>query len=89
MGVPISKPIPVHNDNKSNLTLHSKDNVNFKGRSKYISRKYFSVFEHVDSGELKLIWTGTDDLVADFLTKAVHGGKFKKFKIEIGLLSAN
>ena len=89
MGVPISKPIPVHNDNKSNLTLHSKDNVNFKGRSKYISRKYFSVFEHVDSGELKLIWTGTDDLVADFLTKAVHGGKFKKFKIEIGLHSAN
>ena len=88
MGVPLSKPVPIHNDNKSNLMLHSKDNVNFKGRSKYISRKYFSVFEHVDSGELKLIWTGTDDLVADFLTKAVHGGKFKKFKIEIGLHGA-
>ena len=50
MGVPLSKPVPIHNDNKSNLMLHSKDNVNFKGRSKYISRKYFSVFEHVDSG---------------------------------------
>ena len=87
MGVHISKPISVHNDNRSNLTLHSKDVVNFKGRSKYISRKYFSVFEHVESGELKLIWTGTDDLVADFLTKAVQGGKFKKFKIEIGLHS--
>ena len=89
MGVHITKPISVHNDNKSNLTLHSKDVVNFKGRSKYISRKYFSVFEHVESGELKLIWTGTDDLVADFLTKAVQGGKFKKFKLEIGLHSTN
>jgi hypothetical protein len=85
MSVPISKPIPVHNDNKSNLILNSKDNINFKGRSKYISRKYFSVFEHVDNGSLKLVWTGTDDLVADFLTKAVTGGKQKKFKIAIGL----
>ena len=89
MGVQISKPVSVHNDNQSNLTLHSKDVVNFKGRSKYISRKYFSVFEHIESGELKLVWTGTDDLVADFLTKAIHGGKFKKFKIQIGLRSEN
>ncbi len=66
MGVPISKPIPVHDDNKSNLMLHSKDRVNFKGRSKHISRKYFGVFEHVDSRKLKLFWTGTDDLVTDY-----------------------
>ena len=85
MGVHISKPVPVCNDNKSHLSLNSKDVVNFKGRSKYISKKFFSVFEHVESGELKLVWTGTDDLVADFLTKAIHGGKFKKFKIEMGL----
>jgi hypothetical protein len=52
--------------NKSNLMMHSKDRVNFKGRSKHISRKYFGVFEHVDSRELKLFWTGTDDLVAVF-----------------------
>lgn len=87
MGVHIPKPVSVHNDNKSNITIHSKDVINFKGRSKYIARKFFSVFEHVESGELKLVWTGTDDLVADFLTKAIHGGKFKKFKIEMGLQS--
>ena len=85
MGIPVVKPINIHNDNKANITLNSKSIVNFKGRSKYISRKYFSVYEHVESGEVKLIWTGTDDLVADFLTKAIHGGKFHKFKIEIGL----
>ena len=85
MGIPVIKPINIHNDNRANITLNSKSIVNFKGRSKYISRKYFSVYEHVESGEVKLIWTGTDDLVADFLTKAIHGGKFHKFKIEIGL----
>lgn len=87
MGMDIAKPIPVHNDNRSNLLLHSKDHVNFKGRSKYISRKYFSVYEHVENGTLSLVWTGTDDLVADFLTKAIQGGKFKKFKVMIGLSS--
>ena len=85
IGVEVQKPVPVHNDNKSNLLLHSKDHVNFKGRSKYIARKYFSVFEHVEDGTLSLVWTGTDDLVADFLTKAIKGGKFSKFKIQIGL----
>ena len=85
IGVRIQKPVEVHNDNQSNLILHSKDHINFKGKSKYIARKYFSVFEHVEDGTLKLVWTGTDNLVADFLTKAVQGGKFKKFKITIGL----
>ena len=45
------------------------------------------MYEHVEDGTIKLIWTGTDDLVADFLTKAVHGNKQRKFKIEIGLHS--
>ena len=29
------------------------------------------------------------DLVADFLTEVIQGGKLKKFKIEIGLRSEN
>jgi hypothetical protein len=82
IGIDVPKPVPVHNDNKSNLMLHSKDHINFKGRSKYIARKYFSVFEHVEDGTLSLVWTGTDDLVADFLTKAIKGGRFEKFKIQ-------
>lgn len=28
-------------------------------------------------------WTGTDDMIADVLTKAILGNKFKKFKIHL------
>ena len=30
-----------------------------------------------------LEWTGTDDMIADVLTKAILGNKFKKFKIQL------
>ena len=84
MGVHFNSPVDVHNDNEAAIRLNSQEKVNFKGRSKYIARKFFSIFEHVEEGKLRLLWTGTDDLVADFLTKAITGGKFTKFRIKIG-----
>ena len=57
--------------------------MNFRGRSKFIDRKYFSVYEYVQSGELELVFTGTDEMISDFLTKALNGSKFRKFKVLI------
>ena len=89
MGIHFHSPVDVHNDNEAAIRLNSQEKVNFKGRSKYIARKFFSIFEHVEEGKLRLLWTGTDDLVADFLTKAITGGKFTKFRIKIGLSQAD
>ena len=88
LNVHIHKPVAVHNDNEAAIRLNSQEKVNFKGRSKYIARKFFSIFEHIEDGTLQLIWTGTDDLVADFLTKAIIGGKFSKFRIKMGFSSS-
>ena len=76
-------PVTVYQDNKAAITLSSSEPVNFRGRSKYINRKYFSVHEHVASGRIQLVYCGTDDMVADFLTKSLMGAKFRKFRIAL------
>jgi hypothetical protein len=82
MGYP-QMGVPVKQDNQATIRMSSQKQVNFKGRSKYINRKYFSVHEHVESGELDMVYVGTDDNIADFLTKALMGSKFKRFRIDI------
>ena len=63
--------------------MSSIEGNSFKGRSKFINRKYFSVHEHVENGDIRLVYVGTDHNVSDFLTKALVGGKFKKFRVDI------
>ena len=75
--------IKVFEDNQAAIRMSKERPVNFKGRSKFIDRKYFGVHSYVESGKLELVFVGTDDNVADFLTKALSGGKFKKFRLSI------
>jgi len=74
-------PVQVGQDNKAAILLSQSDPVNFRGRSKFINRMYFSVYEHVESGAVELVHVGTDDTVSDFLTKALIGERFRKFKV--------
>ena len=78
-----NKPTTIYNDNEATIRMNSVPIVNFAGRSKYIARKYFSVYEHVENGSVILKWIGTDDMIADVLTKAIMGNKFRKFKIHL------
>ena len=55
LGVTDVRPATVYEDNQAAITMSTTDVVNFKGRSKYINRKYFSIFEHVQSGEAKIV----------------------------------
>ena len=83
LNVKYDKPTVIHDDNEATIRLNSVPVVNFSGRSKYIARKYFSVYEHVENGSVILRWTGTDDMIADVLTKSIIGNKYKKFKIHL------
>ena len=83
IGYKVNGKIKIQQDNKACILLSSDNPVNFKGRSKFIDRKYFSVYEQVQSGKVELVFTGTDDMVSDFLTKALNGGKYRKFKVEV------
>lgn len=79
----IQQGVPVYQDNQAVIKLSNEEPVNFKGRSKFINRKYFSVHEHVENGEIKLVYVGTDKNVSDFLTKSHQGNKFKRFRIDV------
>ena len=75
--------VPVQQDNQAVIKLSNSEPINFKGRSKFINRKYFSVHEYVTNGDIELIYVGTDTNVADFLTKSLSGTKFRRFRIDI------
>lgn len=83
MGMKAEQEIEIQQDNQACIQLSSQNPVNFRGRSKFIDRKYFSVYEYVRSGEVKLVFTGTDDMISDFLTKALNGSKYRRFKVMI------
>ena len=70
-------------DNQAAIKLSMDKPVNFKGRSRFIKRKYFEIYEYVQQGDIELVYLGTDSMIADFLTKVLVGGKFEKFKIAI------
>ena len=82
LGFP-QRGVVVNEDNTAVIQMTNSEQVNFKGRSKFINRKYFSVHQYVESGELKLVHIGTDLNIADFLTKALLGEKFGRFRIGI------
>ena len=76
------KPIDVYQDNLSSI-ISSEESLNFHGRSKFINRKYFGIFEKIEDGTIQLVHIGTEDMIADILTKALVGKKFKSFTIAL------
>ena len=54
-----------------------------------MNRALFKVNENVEAGEIVMIYENTEDLVADFLTKAVHGERFKIFRARVLGMSNN
>ena len=83
LGVKTEYPIDVYQDNKSTIQMASNETVNFRGRSKFIDRKYFSVYQHVENNKINLVYVGTEAMVADFFTKAIVGNKFDSLKFSI------
>ena len=77
------KPVLTYQDNMSSIALSSKESINFRGNSKFINRKYFGVYEHIENGDVILTHIGTENMIADVLTKALCGEKFRRFSIAL------
>jgi hypothetical protein len=77
------RPVETFQDNLSCIALSSAPILNFSGRSKFINRKLFGIYEHLEQGDAILTHVGTDDMIADVLTKAIVGSKFRKFTIAL------
>ncbi len=77
------RPAEIFQDNKSAITMSSTEALNFAGRSKFINRKYFGIYEKIEDGSIKLTLVCTHDMIADALTKALVGKQFCNFSIRL------
>ena len=70
------KVIEMGVDNMCSMRLLEQGTGSFK-RAKHIKVRFFWLKDLIDDGEIILIYVPSEELVADMLTKATTGAKFK------------
>ena len=71
------KPVPIQQDNTSTIIL-SKRGPGF-GKSRYLNVAYFYVKQFIDRGDVELIKTDSNEMIADGFTKALPKEQFREF----------
>jgi hypothetical protein len=74
--------IKLFQDNKSAITLAEKG-WSSAGRTKHVDIKYFWIKEKIQEKLVMIEHIGTDDMLADILTKALPNEKFAKFSFQL------
>ena len=72
----------IYEDNKAVLEYIAHGGP-IHARTRYIGVKLYFTKEHVDSGELEVIWCKSEDMIADLMTKPVVGALFIKLRDQI------
>ena len=78
-----SSPPTLKMDNQSAIAL-SKNSV-LDDRSKHIDTRFHYIRECVDNGAVRLAYAGTQEQLADILTKALGKDRFQKLRELIGV----
>jgi hypothetical protein len=81
-----SSPTTLFSDNKSAIALAKEHQ--YHARTKHIDIRYHFIQYIIANGSIHLIYSPTDDMVADTLTKPLPSVKAKHFAAELGLRSA-
>ena len=76
-GVQIGAAI-VYQDNMSTIFLANKGRSTSE-RSRHIKIRYFFVTHYINEHEIDLKYLPTGEMIADILTKPLHGALFSKF----------
>lgn len=77
------KPIRVICDNSSAINLAEREG--YRPRSKHIDVRYHHLRENVKDGVIEIVHIGTNEMIADSLTKPVFGGKTEFCSQKMGL----
>uniref|UniRef100_A0AAV1VJC0 Reverse transcriptase Ty1/copia-type domain-containing protein n=1 Tax=Peronospora matthiolae TaxID=2874970 RepID=A0AAV1VJC0_9STRA len=73
----------IHEDNQSCIKI-TKNPVNH-GRAKHIDVKYHHIRDEVKRGEVKLKYCETAVMLADIMTKGLHGPRHKEMTATLGI----
>ena len=82
--LPVELPIPIYADNQGAQSVAT--DKKFRVRTKHIAVPYHFQRQAIEDGTVKLIYTSTNDMAADGLTKALNAQAFKKFKRLLGMI---
>ncbi len=70
----------VYQDNTSSIKLEENGKESSGKRTRHFDIKYFYVTDLVGRNEVKIEYCSTDEMIADYMTKPLVGGKFKLFR---------
>ncbi len=49
-------------------------------RTRHMNIHYFNITDWVEKGEAEIMWVPHEDMIADYLTKALQGAEFRCFR---------
>jgi hypothetical protein len=81
-GYPIKQNI-LYQDNRSAMLLESNGRKSAGKRSRHLNIRFFFVTNLKEKKEISIQYCPTDDMIADYMTKPLHGEKFRKFRQQI------
>jgi hypothetical protein len=70
-------------DNKSAIQIENNGRKSTSKRSRHLNIRYFFINDQKEKGNIKIEFCPTDNMIGDYMTKPLHGRKFKKFRQEI------
>ena len=83
IGILVESSSPLYIDNQSALTVAK--NPEHHGRMKHLDLRYYWLRDVVDAGTISPIYTPTNAMPADLLTKALPKAKVEEFRHMMGL----
>ena len=72
-------PAIVYQDNQSTMCLANKGRSTSE-RTRHVKIRYFFIKHYIDANEIKIEYLPTGEMVADLLTKPLHGALFLTFR---------
>lgn len=72
-------PAQVHQDNQSTIVLANKGRST-TNRTRHVSIRYFFVKDRIESKDIKVVYTGTEKMIADFFSKPLQGHAFESHR---------
>jgi hypothetical protein len=76
----VKSGITIHQDNMSTMLLAKNGRASSSKRTRHINIRYYFITDRIGRHEVQVKYCPTDDMIADFYTKPLNGGKFRKFR---------
>ena len=68
----------IKQDNKSAILLEENGKRSSSQRTRAINIRYFYITDQIKKGNVRVDYCGTNEMVADYMTKPLEGGAFTK-----------